>query len=75
MLEDHFYWVLVLDRWVYTDCDDIVKILPSRFFPPFVPKFMRKHALKVMFLQMLLNQAAGQGMGRHNKDEVLEMGR
>ncbi len=75
MLEEHFYWVLVLDRWIYTDVDDIIEIFPASLFPSFLPKFLKKGFIKFMFMNVLVGQAHGQGMGRHSKEQVLEMGR
>lgn len=65
MLEDHFYWVGVLNRWVYSkgsNLPDIVEFpFALRVMIPFICKDLKK-------------QAYCQGMGRHTKTEVLEMG-
>ena len=67
--------MLVLDRWFYTDCEDVARIFPSSVFPPFVPRCLRRRALKFLFLPKLVVQTQGQGMGRHAREEVIKMGK
>ncbi len=75
MLEEHLYWVLVLERWVYTDLDDILEIYNQPLFGMSLPKSLRKFLLKRMVLPKLQAQSHGQGMGRHSKEDVVTMGK
>ncbi len=42
MLEDHFYWCCVLERWVYQEGKDFYRFFPPTFFslPSWVPKWV-----------------------------------
>ncbi len=55
--------------------DDIIEIFPASLFPPFLPKSFRKCVIKFKLMSVLVGQAHEQGMGRHSKEQVLDMGR
>ena len=69
LIEDHFYFVGLLDKWYYGSLKPILesfKNLPA-------PKFL--HGLIVKQIRKrLVAQAHGQGIGRHSKEEVYKMG-
>ncbi len=74
MLEDHLYWVMILERWVYTDCADIARIFPPSFFPSVLPEWARRLSLQVLSPRAK-KQVLSQGMGRHGREDALEMAR
>ena len=28
MLEEHLYWCMIMERWIHTRCEDLVRIFP-----------------------------------------------
>merc|ERR1712071_89950 len=64
MMEEHFYWAAVLWRWVYTGGRSIPDIGEAKLLL----------GLFAMVSKMMKRAAYGQGMGRHTKAEVVEMG-
>lgn len=71
IIEDHFYFCMVMERWSYIDLDTI----RNEVFAPFsgIPSFLVGFFLKRVGKQVKA-QAVGQGIGRHTKDEVRAMG-
>lgn len=63
-----YFRVVVLWRWVYTKCRTLPKVqsgfMESRIFKLSIPLITRK----------IRGMAEAQGMGRHTKHEVIEMG-
>ena len=59
MVDEHLYWTLVYNRWVY----DKKKTLVKRHFNPPAP-------ILWMITRMVKKQLHGQGMGRHTDEEV-----
>ncbi len=74
MTEEHLYWCVVLERWIYDDCKDTAKIFPPSLFPGFLPKSKYRTFLKLN-KSAVKKQTHGQGLGRHDKETVLEWGR
>eukprot|EP00095_Tigriopus_kingsejongensis_P003458 snap_masked-scaffold13_size735724-processed-gene-2.14 protein:Tk03458 transcript:snap_masked-scaffold13_size735724-processed-gene-2.14-mRNA-1 annotation:"gst-n-metaxin-like protein" len=65
MLEEHFYWGFVLDRWIYEKGHHAV----SKFEPLPIPESITR--LLFQFAgRKLSTQAKAQGMGRHAKEDV-----
>jgi len=65
MMEEHFYWGLVLSRWVYNKGKSIPDIMEF----PLILRLMIPRICK-----KLERASFDQGMGRHTKAEVYEMG-
>lgn len=70
MLEEHLYWVMIYSRWIEPDGWMITKRdffadLPS-ILKLFVPDMVRKDFKKALHCQ---------GMGRHTRDEIYELGK
>ena len=69
MIEEHLYWTLVYSRWIDEENWSITKQEFFTFLPTllrkFVPKLIRKSVVKQLY---------SQGMGRHSKDEIYQMG-
>ncbi len=74
MIEDHFYWCLVLDRWVYGEGQDAAAVFPP-IFPAYLPKAITRYLYKRAGATTMYNQAHGAGIGRHSRQEVEGMGR
>lgn len=66
MMEEHFYWPIALQRWVYRKGQDLPEITSS--LPWFMPLIMP------MITRNIRNQATGQGVGRHSEAQVIELG-
>jgi len=45
MTEDHMYWSLVMERWVFLGGEDVHKIFPP-FYPKWIPNFLVKRFFK-----------------------------
>ena len=70
VLEDHFYFCLVMSNWVFGD----LTFLRDEVFPPFpIPNFMVNLVLK-RIRSKLKAQCEGQGIGRHSEEEIGAMG-
>ncbi|MCD6047045.1 MAG: glutathione S-transferase [Gammaproteobacteria bacterium] len=69
MVEEHLYWVLVYNRWIDADGWALTKETYFSFMPKlirkFVPDLIRKGMIKTI---------NNQGLGRHSKEEVYQMG-
>ncbi len=74
MLEEHFYWCLALERWVYLEARDVPKVF-APYFPWWVPKRVVAYIYTKMGRDVILEQAKGAGMGRHSREEVEAMGK
>lgn len=68
MLEEHFYWGFVLDRWIYEKGRHAVDNFEPLPLPVNVTRIMFKLAGR-----RLLGQAEAHGMGRHTKEEVEQL--
>ncbi|KAI9557893.1 hypothetical protein GHT06_014645 [Daphnia sinensis] len=66
MAEEHLYWVAVLWRWVYTKGKTLSDVQMN--FPAVLRYLMP------IIVRRIKNQASAQGLGRHSKEEVIEMG-
>ena len=77
MLEDHLYWCMIMERWIYRECRDIIKIFAPSMFdgPSWMPKFMIRPMFAFYGKQVWLKQAIGAGIGRLPQDLVHEAGR
>lgn len=69
MLEDSFYWAVVHARWVD---DDNFNKGPRTFFNG-VPALIRPVVIRMVRRQVMKN-LHGQGMGRHNREEIITLG-
>ncbi|EFX87090.1 hypothetical protein DAPPUDRAFT_192692 [Daphnia pulex] len=67
MTEEHLYWVLVLWRWVYTKGKTLWDVQMN------LPTGLR--LVMPLAVRRIKAQASAQGLGRHSKDDVIEMGR
>jgi hypothetical protein len=65
MLEENFYWVIVAERW--RDTKTAVEQYPVMVGQP--PEFVKA------VVDSLLGELHGHGMGRHNADEVENIGK
>ena len=70
MAEDQLYWVAVDIRWLD---DENFKRGYSRFFDEILPAPVRPLA-KTFVRHKIRKQLAGQGMGRHSRDERMALG-
>ena len=59
MVDEHLYWTLFYNRWVY---DRHMKVIKEHVNPPAPAMWL--------FKRMLKSQLHGQGMGRHSAEEV-----
>lgn len=70
MLEEHFYWCGVYHRWIVPENFEMVKKEMFGGYPfPFRqmgPRIFRKLARKQLYLQ---------GVGRHTREEIYDLGR
>nr|CAH0109178.1 unnamed protein product [Daphnia galeata] len=66
MAEEHFYWLIVLYRFVYTKGKTLFQIQTS------FPTILR--LMLPILVNKVKNQTIAQGMGRHSKEEAVEMG-
>ena len=65
MLEENFYWVVIAERW--RDSKTAVEQYPVMVGQP--PEFVKA------VVDSLLGELHGHGMGRHNADEVENIGK
>ena len=69
LMEENLYWVIFYSRWVEEDTWQIVKKAYFAHLPRplqwVIPNMVRRSALRDMY---------GQGIGRHNRDEVYDIG-
>ena len=70
LLEEHFFWVVVYNRWVDPAGWAITKPVFFKKMPAllklFVPSLIHKHMIKALYTQ---------GLGRHTHDEIYNMGK
>ncbi|EFX86930.1 GST-N-Metaxin-like protein [Daphnia pulex] len=66
MAEEHFYWLIVLQRFVYTKGKTLFQIQTS------LPSILR--LMMPIIARKVKSQTQAQGMGRHTKEEAIEMG-
>lgn len=70
MLEESTYWNIIHDRWIAEDGWTVYRPIFESLFPPVVgkvvPSLIRRGVIKA---------SRAQGMGRHQPEEVLEMGK
>lgn len=65
LLEEHLYWALVYSRWVNaTNMKVLMKTLLSEVPPPI------SNFLSWRFKNQVITQLDGQGLGRHNEEEI-----
>jgi glutathione S-transferase len=69
LIEENLYWAIVYSRWAEDDNWAVVRKLYFSDLPPvlrsFVPSLARRDALRSLY---------GQGMGRHSKAEIYDIG-
>jgi len=73
MVEEHFYWCFVLERWVYLNAEDIGDTFASNSFPSWMPQFGVNIMLGKICKQIKQHTYA-QGLGRHSQEEVEQLG-
>ncbi len=70
MIEEHLYWIIIFSRWMDDAGWEKIKSLYfgelPQFMKAFVPELIRRQYIKVLY---------GQGVGRHHRDDVYQMGR
>ena len=68
ILEDHFYFCVLMNRWAFGDLnylrDEVMAPFP---YPGFLVNFGMGRVAK-----QIKQQAVGQGIGRHSKEEILD---
>lgn len=70
MLEEHFYWTLVHARWI----DDANFAKSAGQFFDAVPAPIRP-LVKALVRRKIAGNLKAQGIGRHSRDEIAELGR
>lgn len=71
VLEDHFYFLHAMDRWVH----DEGRVGLTHFGKvPSVPAWVVRYQLKRMGRKLIGEQCRGQGLGRHTRDEIVRWG-
>lgn len=70
LVEEHLYWVMLYARWIDEDFWPTTKLA---FFSHF-PKLMR-WMLPTLFRKGVIKAAYAQGIGRHSKDEIYQLGK
>jgi glutathione S-transferase len=70
MLEEHFYWTLVHARWI----DDANFAKSAAKFFDAVPALIRP-LVKALVRRKIAGNLKAQGVGRHSRDEIAELGR
>lgn len=70
MIEEHLYFILLYSRWMDPKGWAVIKKEFSPLFPPFlgVP-------ILTLIRRQLRKQALAQGLGRHSKQEIYEIGK
>ncbi len=72
-MEEHFYWCIALERWVYDRSDYLTRVLPP--FNVFnLPKSIDWWIFINFTRKMVKDQGHGAGLGRHTRSEVEKMG-
>ena len=71
LIEEHFYWTLALDRWVYNEGKGCVKFFGK--LPESVPTFLWPIIFKLIGKYLVSKQAYNAGIGRHTREEVEKM--
>lgn len=69
LLEEHLYWVILYSRWVD---ESNWPTLKKAFFDP-VPLLVRPFVASSVRKNMK-RELNGQGLGRHNRDEIYQLG-
>ena len=69
MLEDHLYWAIVYERWMI---DENFAAGPAHFFDT-LPMGVRDEA-RASARRGVAGNLAGQGLGRHGRDEIADLG-
>ena len=69
MLEEHFYWCMMFDRWV--EEDNWVRFRDTVFkdLPPIIGGFIAKQIRK-----QTVRDSHGQGVSRHGRERVMALG-
>jgi glutathione S-transferase len=71
MCEESLYWPLVFSRWGEDDAFELVR---RDLLRPALPPVLRV-LLPGVIRKQVLKQLHGQGMGRHSRDEIYEIGK
>lgn len=69
MIEESLYFILLYSRWVDDTGYEVIKHEFTPLFPPFIGK-----PFLAMIRRNLKRQAFAQGLGRHTKQEVYDLG-
>ncbi len=73
MMEEHFYWCLVMERWVIMGAEDVPKFFAPTIFPSFLPGFVVNYLYKQFGSSTMLAQAKAAGLGRHSEEEIYKL--
>jgi glutathione S-transferase len=70
LLEEHLFWATMYSRWQYTDANwQVTKKAALWVLPPVIRDLMAAY-----YRYRIKGQILGQGTGRHNAEEVFELG-
>ncbi len=73
MADDHLYFLLLVESYVHLEGEHFLTHYPPGAFGP-LPDFMLKIMLKTQIKSWLGGMAKAQGLGRHSKQEVHDIG-
>lgn len=73
MLKEHFYWIIVYQRWVAEAQFASYLALFSEALPAALPVELRRQIIEG-FRAPMLAQLHAQGLGRHSADEIARLG-
>ena len=69
MLEEHYYWTVVYNRWIDDSNWPLVKKVYFGGMPPLV-----RDVIPAMIRKIVGRDLKGHGMGRHGRDEIYDLG-
>ena len=71
LLEEHLYWVGMYTRWCYTQENwQVNKQAIFGGMPPII-----RDIVAAIYRRLIVKQIHGQGLGRHNTEDVFQLGR
>ncbi len=73
MADDHLYFLLVVESYIHLEGEHLLTHYPPGMFGP-LPDFVVKILLKTQVKSWIGGVTKSQGLGRHSKEEVRQMG-
>ncbi len=70
MTEEHFFWCVALELWVFNEAREVPK-----FFPPIVRQGWVDRQIFKTVTRKIRKQGHASGIGRHSQEEVENLGR